>query len=288
LTTAVRSGRLGIGLWLLLCATLVWAQALVAVPPLQGRVTDLTGTLTTEQRSQLEQQLAAFEARKGTQVALLMVPTTQPEAIEAYSLRVVEQWKLGRKKVDDGLLLLVAKNDRALRWEVGYGLEGALPDLATARITREIVTPKFRAGDFYGGISAGLTAALAALDGEALPPPPSTDRGEPQGLGSFLPVALVAALVVGGALRAMLGRFVGAIATGGVVGAIAWFMAGALSAALLAGGVAFVFTLLGLGGAGAMLGRGGFGGFGGGGSRGGGGFSGGGGSFGGGGSSGRW
>jgi uncharacterized protein len=276
------------------------AFAQVAVPPLTGRVVDLTGTLDATQKATLEQTLEAFEARKGTQIAVLLVPTTAPETIEQYSLRVAEQWKIGRKKVDDGAILVVAKNDRTLRIEVGYGIEGALSDVTSHRIISEVITPAFRQGDFFGGIRAGIERIIGVVDGEKLPAPPPKatwqDRGG-DGLGQMIPIAFMLALVVGGILRRVLGRFVGALATGGVIGGLAFFLIGALSIALLAGVIGFVFTLLG----GGMLGRtggwtagrggfgGGFGGGGGGfGGGGGGGFSGGGGSFGGGGASGRW
>jgi uncharacterized protein len=268
--------------------TTAWAQ--VAVPPLTARVTDLTGTLTREQQAGLERMLQEFEARKGTQIAVLMVPSTAPEAIEQYALRVGEQWKIGRKKVDDGAILVVAKDDRALRIEVGYGLEGALNDATASRIIREVIVPRFREGDFYGGINAGLDRMMRVIDGEPLPAPA---RGSPAADGGFmqtLPVLLVAALFGGAILRAILGRFLGATATGGVVGFLAWALAGTLAVALLAGVLAFVFTL-----AGGFGGRGYYGGMGfprgggwGGGGLGGGGFRGGGGSFGGGGASGRW
>jgi uncharacterized protein len=276
---------------LLFVALAAWAQ--VAVPPLTARVTDLTGTLTAEQRAGLERMLQEFESRKGTQIAVLMVPSTAPEAIEQYALRVAEQWKIGRKKVDDGAILVVAKDDRALRIEVGYGLEGALNDATAARIIREIIVPRFREGDFYGGINAGLDRIMRVADGEALPEPSRSAPGGDGGVMQLLPVLLIAALVVGGILRAMLGRFLGAAATGGAVGFVAWLLAGALGIALLAGVLAFFFTLMG-----AMGRRGGYyggmgsmgfprgGGWGGG--FGGGGFRGGGGSFGGGGASGRW
>ncbi len=139
----------------LLAACLALAD--VAVPPLKARVTDLTGTLSAQQQTALEQTLAAFEARKGSQIAVLIVPTTQPETVEQYALRVEETWKLGRKGVDDGALLVVAKDDRKLRIEVGYGLEGVLPDAIAKRIIAEDITPRFKQGDFYGGISAELT-----------------------------------------------------------------------------------------------------------------------------------
>jgi uncharacterized protein len=276
----------------LLVTSCAWAQ--VAVPPLTGRVVDLTGTLTAEQRATLEQTLQAFEARKGSQLAVLMVPTTAPEAIEQYALRVAEQWKIGRKKVDDGAILVVAKDDRALRIEVGYGLEGALNDATAKRIVSEIIVPRFREGDFFGGISAGLERVMRVIDGEPLPEPARPARSAQGGAFEMLPVLLILALVGGSVLRAMLGRFLGATATGGAVGALAWMLAGAFGIALLAGVLAFLFTLMGggmgrrsYGGLpGGVFGGGGFGR--GGGWGGGGGFRGGGGSFGGGGASGRW
>lgn len=273
-----------------LCAVVLGAAAqdLVPVPPLQGRVTDLTSTLTAQQSTSLEQLLRAFEDRKGTQIAVLIVPTTQPEAVEQFALRVVEQWKLGRRKVDDGALLLVAKNDRAVRLEVGYGIEGALNDATARRIIAEVITPRFRQDDFYGGIAAGVDQMVRVLDGEALPAP--TGRGVPagdNGLGQTWPVLFIVALVLGGLLRQALGRLPGALAVGGVLGVVAWFAIGTLAVTAAAGLTGFLVTLLGIGmgGHGGMHGHGGHrgGGFGGGG-----GFSGGGGGFGGGGASGRW
>ena len=272
----------------LLALGLAWAQ--VAVPPLSARVNDLTGTLTREQQAGLERMLQEFEARKGSQLAVLLVPSTAPETIEQYALRVAEQWKIGRRKVDDGAILVVAKDDRAVRIEVGYGLEGALNDATANRIIRELIVPRFREGDFYGGINAALDRMMRVIDGEPLPEPAkSASRGQ-GGAFEMLPVLLILALVAGSVLRAMLGRFLGAAATGGAVGFVAWMLAGAVAIALLAGVVAFVFTLIGGGGRrgfGGLPGMG-AGGFGRGGGWGGGGFRGGGGSFGGGGASGRW
>jgi uncharacterized protein len=277
----------------LLALGLAWAQA--AIPPLTARVTDLTGTLTREQQAGLERMLQEFEARKGSQLAVLMVPSAAPEAIEQYALRVAEQWKIGRKKVDDGAIMVVAKDDRALRIEVGYGLEGALNDATANRIIRELIVPRFREGDFYGGINAGLDRMMRVIDGEPLPAPAKSAPGAQGETFQMLPVLLILALVAGSILRAVLGRFLGAAATGGAVGFVAWILAGAMAMALLAGAVAFFFTLMGgggrrLGGFPGMYGGGGFGrggGWGGGGF-GGGGFRGGGGGFGGGGASGRW
>ena len=277
-------------LFVFLVAFAAWAQ--VAVPPLTARVTDLTGTLTKEQTASLERMLQTFEARKGSQVAVLMVPTTEPEAIEQYALRVAERWKIGRKNVDDGAILVVAKNDRALRIEVGYGLEGALNDATASRIIREVIMPRFREGDFYGGINAGADRMIRVIDGEPLPAPASPAPQVGGGFGQSLPILLILAMVVGGLLRRTLGRTAGSVATGGAVGAVAWLLVGAVSIAVAAGILAFIFTLVG-GGAGRGY-RGGFpSGFGGGGlgrsgGFGGGGFRGGGGGFGGGGASGRW
>ena len=272
-------------------ALTTWAQ--LAVPPLTARVTDQTGTLTREQQAGLERMLQEFEARKGTQIAVLMVASTKPEPIEQYALRVGEQWKIGRKKVDDGAILVVAKDDRALRIEIGYGLEGVLNDATASRIIREVIVPRFREGDFYGGINAGLDRMMRLIDGEPLPAPQkSASPAAEGGWMQLLPMLLIVALIGGGILRAMFGRFLGAAATGGVVGFLAWTLAGTVLIALIAALFAFIFTLGG--GGGRRYYGGGFpgGGIGfprgGGGWGGGGGFRGGGGSFGGGGASGRW
>ncbi len=259
----------------------------VPVPPLQARVTDLTGTLTAPQQAQLEQTLSAFEAQKGSQIAVLMVPTTQPETIEQYSIRVATAWRLGRKGVDDGALLLVAKEDRTLRIEVGYGLEGIVPDAVANRITDEVITPYFRQGDFYGGIQAGIDRLLRVIEGESLPAPASqAKRGATDGLMQLIPFIFFGVLIGGGILRAVLGRFPAALAVGGVTSLILWFLLGSLLMAIVVGIIAAVFALVG------GMGRGGGWYSGGGGMRGGGlgggGFSGGGGGFGGGGASGRW
>lgn len=277
--------------WAFAGATLV-ALADVAVPPLTGRVVDLTATLSADQAAALEQKLKAFEDRKGSQLAVLIVPTTQPETIEQYALRVVEQWKLGRKKVDDGALLLIAKNDRKLRIEVGYGLEGALNDATSKRIIDEVITPKFRNGDFAGGISDGADRILKVIDGEPLPAPkPEGELPDLSLIGEYFPFLLIVVLVGGGIFRAIFGRLLGSLVAGGGVAFFIWFFLGALSIAAIGGLIAFVVTMIGdsivsSGGGG----RGGYGGgfSSGGSSSSGGGFSGGGGSFGGGGASGSW
>jgi uncharacterized protein len=281
---------LGFALALLVFAS-AWAQD-VAVPVLQARVTDTTGTLTASEQAALESKLAAFEQQKGSQVAVLIVPTTGDESIEQFGIRAVEQWKLGRKDVDDGVLLLVAKEDRRLRIEVGYGLEGALPDAIAKRIVADVITPYFRRGDFYTGISAGIDAILATVQGEPLPEPAkrtSSDEGGGAGMA-----ALLIGIVAGFVIRAMSNRAVGGLSAAVIAG---------ISAALLVGVAAALFyaifalaVVVGAGGGGRGARRsaywgGGFGGggFGGGGFGGsGGGFGGGGGGFGGGGASGGW
>jgi len=275
---------------LLACAVLFGAfsaHALVAVPALTARVTDETGTLTAEQKNALEQMLQAFEQRKGTQIAVLIVPTTQPEAIEQYSLRVVQAWKLGRKAVDDGALLIVAKDDRALRIEVGYGLEGALNDAVSSRIIREIIVPRFQQGDFYGGIAAGVDRMIRVADGEALPPPGTSAGKGAAGIWRLAPLLLMLSVVFGRVLRAAFGRLPGALIAGGSAALIAWLTAAGIVAAVVAGAIVFLFTLVGAG-MGGYVGSYGAGRRGGPDGAGRGGFGGGGGTFGGGGASGRW
>jgi len=270
---------------LVACGVAYGADDLVTVPPLQARVTDLTGTLTPEQQSQLEQTLRVFEAQKGSQVAVLVVPTTRPEAIEQFGIRVAEQWKLGRKGVDDGALLLIAKDDREMRIEVGYGLEGALNDATSKRIISEIITPRFKEGDFYGGIKSGVDQMIRVIEGEPLPEPAGKSANTVS-FDQFIPIAFLLAVVVGSVLRTMLGRFPGAIVTGGVTALAAWLFVGSLLIAIIAAVITFFIVLSG------GMGRGGGwssgGGFGSGGGGLGGGFGGGGGGFGGGGASGRW
>lgn len=261
----------------------VWAQPLVAVPALTGRVVDLVNSLPSEQKQSLEARLQAFEQRKGSQIAVLIIAKTQPETIEQYTIRVAEQWQLGRKRVDDGAILLIAKEERALRIEVGYGLEGALSDAICKRIIDEQILPRFRQDDFYGGISAGIDAMMRVVDGEALPPPYS----DTQSLGAIgaLPLVFIAAIIMGALMRKLFGRSKGAFITAGALGLIVWFMTGLLLFALFSALMGFVLTLSGFRSLGGWRGGGGDGGDGG---RGGGGFRGGGGGFGGGGASGRW
>ncbi|MHB8268097.1 TPM domain-containing protein [Bradyrhizobium sp.] len=285
----------------LLALMLCWAFAAfadVAVPSLTGRVVDKTATLSSSDIASLDQTLRNFEARKGSQVAVLIVPTTQPETIEQYSIRVAEAWKIGRKKIDDGAILVVAKDDRKLRIEVGYGLEGALTDVTAKRIIDEVITPKFRSGDFAGGISDGVNRVLRVIDGEPLPAP--AQRQQNSGLLSNFdplnPFLIVAVIVVGGIFRGIFGRLLGSLATGGLVAALFWFIAASLALSAITGFIAFLVTMFcdamtssgGTGRGGGWVSSGGGGYSGGSSSSDSGGFSGGGGSFGGGGASGSW
>ena len=286
---------------LLLC----WAQAAfadVAVPPLTGRVVDTTGTLSSSDIAAQSSRLQDLQRRKGSQVAVLIVPTTAPEAIEQFSIRVAETWKIGRRKIDDGALLVVAKNDHKLRIEVGYGLEGALTDVTARRIIDETIVPRFRSGDFAGGIAEGIGRMISVIDGEPLPAPaPQASHGpnaDWDTLSSFLSFAIFGSLFVGGFLRALLGSLLGSAVAGGVVAIVTWFVLQSLLASAALGGVAFLIVLIATafqtaGPSGRSYG-GSSGGWGGGGggwssdSSSDSGFSGGGGSFGGGGASGSW
>jgi uncharacterized protein len=273
------------------------AQGLQPVPPFEARVTDMTGTLTAADQAALEQKLAEFEQRKGAQIAVLLVATTQPEAIEQYSIRVVDAWKLGRAAPDDGALLLVARDDRTLRIEVGRGLEGVLTDLVAKRIVADIIVPQFQRGDFAGGVNAGVDQMIRVIDGEPLPEPDRGWEGRAAQFEDLLPVLFFAVIFGGVVLRSIFGRALGSVATGGLAGVIAWLLTQLVAVAAIAGIAALVLSLMmgfgggrwssrphrgGWGGGGFGGGLGG-GGFGGGGFRGGGG-----GSFGGGGASGRW
>jgi uncharacterized protein len=257
------------------------ARAETPVPPLKAHVTDLTATLDTSAQQALEGKLVALEQAKGAQVAVLIVDATQPETIEQYGLRVAEAWKLGRKGVDDGALLLIAKSERALRIEVGYGLEGTIPDAVAKRIIAEIIVPRFKAGDFPGGINAGVDAMIKLVQGEPLPEPQHHDASGGNGDG-LLPVVMMLVFVAGGILRALFGRLAGASVAAGVAFLGAWMLLGSLLYGLGIALAAFLFTLVGGRGVG-VFGGGGFSGGGGGG-----GFGGGGGGFGGGGASGKW
>jgi uncharacterized protein len=269
------------------------AAAEVAVPPLTGRVVDLAGLLSPEQRGRLESTLAELEQRKGAQIAVLMVPTTAPEPIGSFGIRVAEQWRIGRKGVDDGLIVIVASGDRAMRLEVGYGLEGVIPDAVAKRLIEDHFTPGFAQGDWHGGLASGIAAIVRLIEGEPLPEPqPRRAPGAGESLQTYLALFLLLVFTAGRLLRAMLGRLGSAAVVGMAVGLAGWLLLGSLLIAALAAMVGFALALLSGAAVGPGAWRGGSrhrgwgGGFGSGGF--GGGFRGGGGGFGGGGASGRW
>ncbi|OQW42359.1 MAG: hypothetical protein A4S08_01425 [Proteobacteria bacterium SG_bin4] len=279
---------------LIITALLIFSAhsaAEIAIPILKSRVTDLTATLSAAEANQLEQKLAAFEKDKGSQIAVLLLPTTQPETIEQYSMRVAETWKLGRKGIDDGVLLLIAKNDRTLRLEVGYGLEGAVPDAIAKRIIADIITPHFKQGRFAEGINAGIDALMGIIKGEPLPSLKAHHPAKNQeSVFDTIAFLLILPFVFGRVLQVMLGRLAGAAATGIGLGFISWIAFSSLATALLIAAFGFLITLFLTPAEGIYRNRRGYsqnhdwgsGGFGsGGGFRGGGG-------FGGGGASGRW
>ncbi len=268
-------------------------RAQVPLPPLEARVTDLTGTLTAAQQSALDEKLAAFERRKGAQIAVLILPTTQPEDIAQFGIRLGDAWKLGRSAPDDGAILIVAKDDRAMRIEVGRGLEGALTDVTSSRIVNDTIAPLFKQGDFHGGVNAGLDQMIRVIDGEPLPAPDQAWKRD-QGRGVPWQLLIGGGIVVALFLRPLVGRAPAAAIAGIGSAGLAYWITSRLVEAIGAGAGVFLLVLFfGLGGGSGFGGGSGrvfrdagrSGGFGGG--RGGG-FSGGGGSFGGGGASGRW
>ena len=289
---------IAISLWLCLVALAAVAHAVQPVPALVAHAIDATGTLQAGQQAALEAKLAALESTKGSQVVVLMVPTTAPEDIASYANRVGNTWKIGRKDVGDGVLLVVAKDDRKLRIEVAKALEGAIPDLAAKQIIDEALTPRFKAGDYAGGLDVAVDQLAARIKGEPLP---SVTRADSAGIDSRgdgfqwwdLAIFLfVAVPVVGGVVKRIFGRGLGSLLTGGAVGAVALLVTSSMVLAVVAGLVAMLFTLLASLSTGGRS-SGGWGGGGGGwssggGSDGGGFSSGGGGDFGGGGASGDW
>jgi uncharacterized protein len=275
----------------------------IPVPKLTARVIDQTGSLTAAERDSLEAKLRAFEQARGSQVAVLMVPSIGPEVIEDFATRVTDEWKLGRAGVDDGVLFVVATQERKMRIQTGRGVQGTLTDALSRRIIAEIVAPRFRSGDFAGGIDAGVDAIVKAIEGEQLPLPEVKKSAHKvdtlSSYGNVLILALFLVPIVAMVARSLLGRGVGAVATSGIAGAAAWVILGSVVFAMLAALVAFLFTLLtgsgitrsarpGGWGGGYVPGGWSSGGGSWGGGSGGGGFSGGGGSFDGGGASGDW
>ena len=294
---------------LLVCnAPSLQAQEVLAVPALSARVIDQTGTLDAAALGALEAKLAAFEAQAGPQIVVLLVPSTAPEDIASFVQRLGDAWKVGRREVGDGLLVVVAKNDRKVWIAPAKALEGAVPDLAARQIIQNQITPAFKRNDFAGGLNAGVDALMARIRGEALPAPTAqAARGKSSGLGLGLGLEALAMFffvgvpVIGGLLTAVMGRKLGSVVTAAGTGTAAGWLGGSLLIGGIAGVVALVMVgLLGIGAAGRHGGRGGLlgvppvlfggggrGGWGGGGS--GGGFSsGGGGNFGGGGAGGSW
>lgn len=275
------------GLCFLVLPVAGWAaEEPIALPPLATRVTDLTATLDPNQTAMLDASLAQIERERGAQVAILLLPTTAPETIEAFGIRLADAWKLGRPQIDDGVIIVVAKDDRAARIEVGQGLEGLLPDAVAHRIVADTMVPRFKAGDFAGGLGAAVALIGTAISEEALPMPA---RAAPASQGSDNHVLLLfLALILGSVLRSLLG-LAGALIAAAAAGWLAWVIFASWFAAVVAAAIAFVFSFARGGGRGWSAGGPGGGSNGGwsGGSSGGG-FSGGGGSFSGGGASGRW
>ena len=272
----------------------------IPVPKLTGHVVDLTGTLTVKERDAIEAKLRAFEQARGSQIAVLLVPSIGPEVVEEFAGRVTDEWKLGRKGVDDGVLFVVAKQERKMRIHTGRGVQGTLTDALSRRIIADVVAPRFRSGDFAGGIEAGVEAIMKAVEGEALALPTQKAQGKVDTVSSysnFLFLGLFLVPIVAMVLRSLVGRFFGAGLTSGITGLAAWLIFGSLAVGLVAAILAFLFTLFTAGGVGRAMRSGtgagyvpggwssGGGSWGGGG---GGGFSGGGGSFDGGGASGGW
>lgn len=292
--------RFAIAAWLVLAGA-AHAQPVLPVPPLSGRVIDQTGTLSAAQADALTAKLAAIEAQRGAQVVVPIVPTTQPEDIASYGFRVADAWKVGRRDVGDGLVIIVAKNDRRVNIEVARSLEGAIPDVLAGRIINEQIKPAFKANDYAGGLNAAIDRLDKSIAGEALPAPSAKQKVgqgfDIQDLAIFL---FVGVPILGAVMTGIFGRKLGALLTGGAVGGIGFWLTASMLVAGGAGLIAlFLVGVMGMGSGrmgsigGPVIwggGRGGGGGFGGGGGGGGGGgfSSGGGGSFGGGGASGSW
>lgn len=273
--------------FVLVCAFLTIALPIGAqnpLPKINSHVTDLTNTLTSEQRDALESQLSSFEENKGSQLILVIIPTTGSEAIEQYGIRLADSLKVGRKKIDDGAIVLIAKDDHSVRIEVGYGLEGVLTDYACKRIIESYFVPNFRNGDYYGGIRSGLEAMISLIQGEQLPAPDRSQKHKVS-VSGILPVLFI----IGFFLRTIFGRILGGFLTGGAIFFVTWIALGTISIAILFSIISFFMIISGIGGTGMGYRSGGFrmgGGFGD--THNSGGFSGGGGSFGGGGASGKW
>ncbi|MEO7403171.1 MAG: TPM domain-containing protein, partial [Burkholderiales bacterium] len=227
------------------------AQDFQPLPDVSSPVTDTTGTLSQSQIATLTEKLRAFEKRKGSQIAVVVVPTTEPETIDQYSIRLAEKVKIGRAKVDDGLIIVISMKDRKTRIEVGYGLEGAIPDSVASQVRRQVMNPAFREGRYFDGLNAGADAFIKIIDGEPLPAP-APDRGvSHQGASgdgvdyqSLLVMGIILVFVVGGILRAIFGRFLGSAMVGGVAGGGAFLLSGLMPIGIVGGIVAFVFSIV--------------------------------------------
>jgi uncharacterized protein len=276
--------RCALGLVLLLLVSSAWA--LVGVPKLSSRVTDMTGTLSIEQTSALENKLAEFERRKGSQIAVLMIASTQPEDIAEYGIKVADLWQVGRNSVDDGIILIIAKDDRKLRLEVGYGLEGVVPDAVAKRIIAETITPFFKKDDYAGGIDAGVTQIMQLIEGEPLPA--ATPETNPEQADASILMVMFGGMLAGFILSLIVGRVMGGVlaASGGAI--LATLLYGFSFGVIMITLMIFFFVVVRNRGGGWTSGGGGFGGGGFGGGSGGSSWSGGGGGFGGGGASGSW
>jgi uncharacterized protein len=275
------------------------ACAQVAIPRFEALVVDLTGTLTAQQQAALDEKLTALQVRKGSQVAVLILPSTQPEDIAQFGIRLSDAWQVGRAQEDDGAILIVAKDDRTLRIEVQDGLEGVLTDATCGRIINETIVPLFKQGDFHGGIDAGVDQIIRLVDGEPLPPP---DKAwEKRSARDFpAPAAIFVLFAIFSVLRNVMGRGLSSVFAGFAGAGVGWWVTASIIGAALGGVVGLVAGLLfggfggfGGGGGGRVFRDMGRGGFGGGFGRGGGGFGGGfggglGGHGSGGGASGRW
>lgn len=275
--------RCALGLILLLLISSAWA--LVGVPKLSSRVTDLTNTLSIEQTSALENKLAEFERKKGSQIAVLMLPTTQPEDIAEYGIKVADLWQVGRNSVDDGIILIIAKDDRKLRLEVGYGLEGVVPDAVAKRIIAETIAPFFKKDDYAGGIDAGVTQIMQLIEGEPLPA--ATPETKPEQADASILLVMFGGMLAGFILSLIVGRVMGGVLAASGGAALATLLYGFSFGVIMIALMIFFFVVVRNRGGGWTSG-GGFGGGGFGGGSGGSSWSGGGGGFGGGGASGSW
>jgi len=241
-----------VGIILLLFMTTLWAE--VAIPNLSQRVTDLTGTLTAEQIAALESKLADFETQKGSQIAVLLLPTTQPEDIAAYSIRVADAWKIGREKVDDGLIMIIAKDDHRSRLEVGRGLEGVIPDAIAKRVLAETMKPYFKNEDYAGGIDAGVTQLIGLIQGETLPAPTTGDTSD-DSFDTFLIILFFCCIVVDLLFSSLFGSGIGAVASSIGIGAISagvasWLALDMWVAVFMGIGMYFFLKLFYMGGGG--------------------------------------